>query len=306
MIHRFLSLTLLSLGLAQAQKPDTAKNVHKLLADPNSDLAKAAQGMVGSKGGNQLFYFPTYDESSNPKVWGMAYENVSIPSTGGAKLHGWFLTAKGKTPKTAKGTIVFSHGNAGSLGHHIGFCAWFVQSGYNVLMYDYRGFGKSSGTVDRRGLVDDVGAAFQYARSRKDIDSNRLVSYGHSLGGAKSVTALGESPVKGVRAIIVDATFASYVSMANFVAGQLGESIVSDELAPKDYVKKLAPVPLLVIHGTKDEIVPISQGRQLFNAANEPKSFIEVKTAQHGNCLHCNGGANRKQVTAWLDTVLSE
>jgi alpha-beta hydrolase superfamily lysophospholipase len=90
--------------------------------------------------------------------------------------------------------IVFSHGNTGSIGHHLGFVIWLVDAGYNVLMYDYRGFGKSGGMVDRRGMVNDVKAAFTYTSSRADVDAGNLVSYGHSLGGAKSVTAIGESP----------------------------------------------------------------------------------------------------------------
>ncbi|MCU0752770.1 MAG: lysophospholipase [Akkermansiaceae bacterium] len=147
---------------------------------------------------------------------------MKTSSADGTPLHGWFIPAKGKSPQ---GTVVFSHGNAGSLGHHLGFVTWLVEAGYNVMMYDYRGFGKSGGSVDRRGMVDDVKAAFAHVGRRPGVDPRRLVSYGHSLGGAKSVTALGETPVRGLRAVVIDGAFASYKAMARVIGGQLGESL---------------------------------------------------------------------------------
>jgi fermentation-respiration switch protein FrsA (DUF1100 family) len=251
-----------------------------------------------------LFYFPSHDEPTTPAQWGLKYEAVDFKSADATPLHGWFLQAKGKTPQTAKGTVVFSHGNTGSMSYHLGFCVWLAEAGYNVLLYDYRGFGKSGGTVGRRGMIDDVKAAFAYARSRDDIDTNKLISFGHSLGGAQSVTALGESPVKGVRAIVIDAAFASYQTMASVFGGQLGASLVSDELAPKGYVAKLSPVPLLVVHGDRDEVVPVSQGKLLYQAAGQPKTFFEVKNGRHGTALTDDHGAYRKKVLAWLDGVM--
>ncbi len=264
----------------------------------------AAEGSRNS--GNSLFYFPTRDEPTTPAAWHLDYESVTFPSTGDTTLHGWFIPAKGKSAQPAKATIVFSHGNAGSMGYHLGFCAWLAAARYNVLIYDYRGFGKSTGTVERRGMIDDVKSAFHYAQTRKDVDSSRLISFGHSLGGAQSVTALAESPVKGLRAIVIDGAFASYQAMARIVAGQLGESIVSDELAPKDFIGRLTPVPLLVIHGTLDEVVPISQGRQLFENAGEPKTFFEVKLGHHGSSLSDNKGAYREKMLTWLDQTLKK
>ncbi len=275
----------------------THADLRPLLDDPNGDLAKVAKNVLGEKGGNQLFYFPTHDEPATPADWGFKFEKLNFKSADGTPLHGWFIP--GRSSKS-KATVVFSHGNAGSLGHHLGFVIWLAEAGYNVLMYDYRGFGKSGGTVNRRGMIDDVKAAFDCACKRADVDSKRLVSFGHSLGGAKSVTALGESPVKGLRAVVIEGAFASYQKMARVIGGQLGESLVSDELAPKDFVSKLSPVPLLVVHGTQDEVVPVSQGRQLFETAQEPKTLYEVKTGRHGDSLSRDDGAFRKRVLVWL------
>lgn len=302
MRSRISALLLAAASWAWAENPViTPDALRALLDDPNGDVAKAAKQVLGPKGGNQLFYFPTRDEPSTPANWGYKFENASFKSGDGTPLNGWFIPARAAK---AKATVVFSHGNAGSMSYHIGFVNWLVESGYNVLMYDYRGFGKSGGTVDRRGMIDDVKAAFAYASKRADVDSNRLVSYGHSLGGAKSVTALGESRVKGLRAVVIEGAFASYHAMAGVIGGQLGASLVTDELAPKDYVRQISPVPLLVVHGTRDEVVPVSQGRLLFEKAREPKTIFEVKTGRHGDSLSRDHGEFRKKVIVWLEAAM--
>ncbi|MEO8613542.1 MAG: alpha/beta fold hydrolase [Luteolibacter sp.] len=302
---RLLGLSLAAVSCVGAQDspapPITADQMRALLQDPDGDLSKAAQQVLGKNGGNQLFYFPTRDEPSTPATWGFKFETIDFKSADGTPLHGWFIPPRSKPPK---GTVIFSHGNAGSMSYHLGFVMWLAEAGYNVMMYDYRGFGKSGGNVDRRGMIDDVKAAFAYAGKRKDIDHKHLISYGHSLGGAQSVTALGETPVKGLCAIVIDGAFASYQAMAGVIGGQLGASLVTDELSPKDFVKKLAPVPLLVVHGDHDEVVPISQGKQLYEAAGQPKTFFEVKTGRHGTALSDDKGAYRKKMIAWLDETL--
>jgi dipeptidyl aminopeptidase/acylaminoacyl peptidase len=287
----------------EAQAPANRADLRALLEDPNGDLARLAKGALGKRGGNQLFYLPTRDEPQTPAQWGLKYESVNFSSADGTNLHGWFVPPKSGKPK---GTIVFSHGNAGSLGHHLGFVMWLAEAGYNILMYDYRGFGRSGGSVDRRGMINDVKAAFAYTGKRPDVDSRRLISFGHSLGGAKSVTALGEQPVKGLRAVVIDGAFASYQSMARLIGGQLGASLISDELSPKDYVEKLSPVPLLVVHGVRDEVVPFAQGRQLFDSAKQPKTLFEVKAGRHGDSLARDGGDFRKRMLVWLDKSLKD
>lgn len=279
---------------------DLARLKTQLLNDPT--VANEVEKTLGKKGGNKLFYFPTKDEPATPRSWGFSYESVNFKSTDGTSIHGWFIPAKSKVKK---GTVVFSHGNSGSMGYHLGFILWMADAGYNILMYDYRGFGKSGGTPERRGILDDVKAAFAYVKTRKDVDATKLVSYGHSLGGAKSITALAENPVRGVRAIVIDGAFASYLSMARFVGGQLGEQLVSDEWAPKDFVKKLTPIPLLVVHGTLDEVVPFSQGKLLYDRASEPKTLFAVKGGHHGDSLYQNNGLYRKKMLEWLDQVLN-
>lgn len=297
MTARVTTILLASFAMTMAETPRLSFEGAEL------GLGRMLRDFVGPGGGNQLFYIPTRDEPATPATWGFNYQDVNFRSADGTALHGWFIPARGRG---ARGTIVFSHGNAGSMGHHIGFVMWMVEAGYHVLMYDYRGYGKSGGKPDRRGMIDDVKAALAYASRHPGADGQRLVSFGHSLGGAKSVTAIGESPVRGLRAVIVDGTFSSYRTMARLFGGQLGESLVTDDLSPRDYVEKISPVPLLVVHGARDEVVPVEQGRELYRSARKPKTLFEVAGGRHGDALYRDNGAYRKRVLAWLAETLDK
>ena len=277
-----------------------AKGAETRESDRVEQLSRLAESFLGENGGNRFFYFPTKDQPYTPAKYGYKYEDVFFKSSDGTRLHGWFMPST-KGVELAKGTVVFSHGNTGSLAHHLGFVDWLMRSNYNVLLYDYRGFGRSDGKASRKGIIEDVQAAFSYIHTRKDVDASKIVSFAHSLGGAKSIVALALKPVKGVRAVIVHGTFASYRDMARQKAGELGAKLTSDELSAIDYVKKLAPVPMLFIHGENDNIVPFSQGLKLFEKAEGPKTLFRVPNGLHSNSLRLNRLEYRKKMLMWLD-----
>jgi uncharacterized protein len=297
---------LAAISCLQAQTPDakprlSPEEIQRLLLSREGKTNDQAKGLFGGGNTNRFFYFPTHDEPATPADWGFRFENVDFKSTDGTNLHGWFIPPRAKQ---AKGTVVFSHGNAGSLGYHLGFVMWLAEAGYQVFMYDYRGFGKSGGELDRRGMIEDVKGAFAYVGARKDVDARRLVSYGHSLGGAKSVAAIAEKRVEGLRAVVIDGAFASYQAMARVVGGDLGAKLITDEFSPKDFIGKISGTSLLVIHGDRDLVVPVSQGKQLFDLAKEPKTLFEVKDGGHGDSLARQNGAYRKCMLEWLDGVM--
>lgn len=281
----------------------TSNPLDGILEDKDGTFSKMAEALLGKNGGDRLFYFPTRDQPYTPEKYGYKYEDVKFKSADGTELHGWFLPAHNGVKK-AKGTIVFSHGNAGSIAHHLGFVDWLVVANYNVLMYDYRAFGLSKGQLSRKGLIEDVQAAFAYIKTRKDVDSDKIVSFSHSLGGAKSIVALAMKPVKGLRAVISDSTFASYKEMAKQKAGQIGANLTTDDFSTINYVDQIAPVPLLIVHGTLDTMVPLSQGEKLFEKAKQPKTFFKIERGSHTDALGRNDGEYRKKMLAWLDDVL--
>ena len=271
-------------------------------AKPKNGLSQLAERFLGKHAGDRFFYYPTKTGPYSPAEYGFKFEDVTFASEDGVKLHGWFMKARGEG--TPKGTVVFSHGNAGAVGHHIGFVSWMMKAGYQVLLYDYRGFGKSEGKLDREGMLKDVRGAFAYIKTRKDVDQKKLISFGHSLGGAKSIAALGQKSVEGLRAVISLAGFASYKDMARFIGGEVGADLVSDDHSARDFVEKLSPVPLMIVHGESDNVVPIGQGEILFKKAKGPKAFFKVENGGHNNALAMNDGAYQKKVLAWLDEIL--
>lgn len=266
-------------------------------------LSGFLQKVVGKGGGDRLFYYPTRTAPDLPTKYGVTYENVTFPSEDKTKLHGWFLKPERET--LVRGTVVFHHGNAGSIGYHLPFVVWLVREGYQVLLYDYRGYGKSEGTIARKGLVEDTRAAIVYVRTRKDVDAQKIISYGHSLGGAKSLAGLGEKMVSGVKGVICFAGFASYQDMARRFAGQTGANLVTDDHSPRDVVAQISPVPLLIVHGRADRTVPLEQGELLYKKAKEPKTIFRVPEGGHTRALWMNDGEYRKRVLAWMNEILA-
>ena len=297
------SLSLADEAPAEKKAPANPNPGRGILDDKDGQLSKLAEALLGKNGGDRLFYFPSRDQPYTPEKYGVKYEDVNFKSADGTELHGWFLPCK-EGVKKAKATIVFSHGNAGSIAYHYGFIDWLMPAGYNVLLYDYRAFGKSKGTLSRKGIIEDVTAAFKYVASRKDVDPTKLVPFSHSLGGAKSVVALAMQPIKGLRAVITDGTFASYKDMAMQKAGQVGANLTTDNYSTINYIDKLAPIPLLIVHGTQDRTVPVGQAEKLFKKAKEPKTYFKIEDGSHTNSLNRNNGEYRKKMLAWLSDVL--
>jgi pimeloyl-ACP methyl ester carboxylesterase len=202
-------------------------------------------------------------------------EEVSFAAPDGPRLHGWLARANGKS----LGTVVYAHGNHANLTHHARFVAWLPARGYDLLLFDYRGFGKSEGTVSREGTVADTVAAIDFALAR---DPERTFVFGHSLGGAVSIVAAARRPA--VRAIAVESTFPTYRDAARATSrllGWLAHWFVSSGLDPIDSVTALAPRPLLVIHGTDDRITPLWLGQALFAAAREPSELWILEGGAH-------------------------
>lgn len=225
--------------------------------------------------GDGWFYFPNDRVYVELDACAARGEEVSFAAPGGPKLHGWWLEAEGER----KGTVVYCHGNAANITLHTRYVSWLPAKGYAALVFDYRGFGRSEGTVTRAGTVDDAVAAIDFALQR---DPDRTVVFGHSLGGAVGIAAAARRPA--VRGVVAESTFSNYREIARSKAplfGALVPMFVSDGHDPDKVLAQLAPAPLLVIHGERDHIVPVSFGKQLFERASEPKELWLVPEAAH-------------------------
>lgn len=258
-------------------------------------------------GCNGQFYLPDRTTYSDPAAYPFPVEQVDLASEDGTRLHGWLLRAY---PGPARGTVLQFHGNAQNLTSHVELVAWLPAEGYNVFTFDYRGYGKSEGHPSREGIHQDANAAINFLLARPDIDRNRVIVLGQSLGGAIAVAALGEQGTRGVRGVIVDSSFATYIGMGNEVIGgswisyPLAWLLLSNRHSPAHAIARLAPVPLLFLHSEADPVVPRRQGQALLAAA-APESSPELLTVSEPAHPTAHLPSLRAKVLAWIEGCLA-
>ena len=239
-----------------------------------------ASGMLDQ----HFLYFPTREIIGSPADYGIAFEDVYFETTDGRRLHGWFVPGEGDV------TLLWHHGNGGNIGHRLPDIDLFHRElGVNILIYDYRGYGRSAGTPSEEGLYRDAEAALRYLQSRDDVDPARIVYFGRSLGVAIAVELAVRHRPYG---LILESGFPSITYMASVERPWLPAWIVHRILAARyDTGSKIGglDVPLLVVHGDIDDTVPLRAGQALFDAANEPKSFYMVEGANHDGLAAVGG-----------------
>jgi len=226
------------------------------------------------------FYYPDRLKYDSPERAGLAFESVYFNSADGTLLSGWFIPALGVAePKAAKGTVIHMHGNAQNMTAQWQYVAWVPKRGYNVFVFDYRGYGQSRGNPEPKGVFEDAVAALDYLRARTDIDTGKLCIFGQSLGGMIAIASAGASQ-QGVRAVLAEAPFHSYSALADDRTPGEGQ-LVDPTYCATTYVARLSPIPLLLIHGTNDKVVPYSHSEMLLAEAGEPKSLVAVDGGEH-------------------------
>lgn len=218
----------------------------------------------------RFIYYPSRALAADPARVGLRFRDVTFAAADGVELHGWLIA--GRTPTT----LLYSHGNGGNIGDRVNIARLLVeQLGVSVFMYDYRGYGRSAGAPSEAGLVSDAVAA-RAAALRDGVRPEHLVYFGRSLGSAVTVDLALAHPPRGV---VLESPFTSVRAMGNAVLPGAGYLFRTrwDSLAKIGGLR----APLLVIHGESDEVVPFAQGRALFEAAPEPKTFVTLRGSRH-------------------------
>ena len=228
-----------------------------------------------------FIFYPQASFDAVPSDWRLSYEDVYFDTEDKKRLHGWFFPLEGDAP-----VILFCHGNAGNISHRLENVKFLLDRQLQVFIFDYRGYGKSSGSPSEMGLYQDGLAAYDFIVNRKGISPQKIVPFGRSLGAS---VAIEISLRREVKSLILESAFTSTKEMAKtmFLFG------LFSPLLPAHYnnLKKITRVnvPKLIIHGEDDEIVPFKMGEQLYNTAQSPKYFFPIKGAGHNDTYVVGG-----------------
>ena len=221
----------------------------------------------------RFIFYPQKELAGTPAHWGLAFEDVHFAAGDGVKLHGWFVPGEGEV------TWLWFHGNAGNVSHCLEDLMLFHRHlGVNLFLFDYRGYGRSEGRVSEKGTYSDARGALDHVLARQDVDSRKMLYFGRSLGSAVAVWLATHHPPMG---LILESPFTSIRDMAKAAYHGLPlYLLVPRKYDPLSRIRQVS-CPLMVLHGDRDEIVPIEQGRRVYDAANEPKRFYEITGAAH-------------------------
>ena len=246
----------------------------------------------------RLIYYPDMpgrDIQITPEAIGLEYEDISLTTTDGEQLHGWFVPHP-----SARATLLFAHGNAGNISHRLDSIRMFHGLGLNVFIFDYRGYGLSSGSTTEQGTYHDVDAAWHYLLEERGLGPESVVLFGRSLGAAV-IADLAARTRPG--AVILESAFTSVPDMAARIYPWLPVRWLASYRYDNAAKIREISVPILVIHSRDDEIIPFEQGEQLFAAANEPKQMLEL-SGGHNDGFHVSRDEYRPVVEAFIHKSL--
>jgi fermentation-respiration switch protein FrsA (DUF1100 family) len=241
-----------------------------------------------------FIYYPTRQVNENPGSAGLAYQDIDLVTDDKVKLHGWWIPCEG-----ARGTLLIFHGNAGNVGDRVPWIEMLHNLGVHVFIIDYRGYGKSEGDPFEEGLYRDARAAYNWWAKR--YGDEKLILFGESLGGAVAVHLAARVSPAG---LILQSTFTSARDMAKnlFPLGLLFP-LARVQFNSAEEIARVS-CPKLIVHGTRDEIVPFRLGESLYELAPPPKSFYAVPEAGHNDLPWVAGAEYGRRLKAFLSGII--
>jgi uncharacterized protein len=256
-----------------------------------------------------LFFHPSRDMQESPAVKLFSHRDIVFQASDGMVLHGWYFPVE-----NAHGSILVLHGNAQNISNHVNSVLWLVKEGFNIFIIDYRGYGWSGGEPGLDGVHKDADAALEKLFSLPETDPDRVLVMGQSLGGSIAVYTVARSPRKErIRALVIDSAFSSYRRIAREKLDSFWLTwpfqyplswTVSDAYSAEKWIGQISPVPVLILHGLDDPVVPMHHGRRLFEVARDPKQFW--LTMRPGHVQSFGEEAVRLQLVRFLDEALGQ
>ena len=211
---------------------------------------------------------PSRELAATPDAIGLRYEALRIATADGEELDGWFVPAGEE-----RAVLLFLHGNAGNISHRLESLRIFHDLGLSVLIFDYRGYGRSTGRPSEQGTHEDARAAWRHLVDERGVPAERVLLFGRSLGGAVATRLAAEHPPRG---LILESTFRSVPDLAAELYRFLPVRMLARIAYPVEDMLPAVHAPVLVIHSRGDEIIPFHHGQALHAAANPPKVLLEL------------------------------
>jgi uncharacterized protein len=242
---------------------------------------------------NKLLYLPDRVILQTPACRGLAFDELTIETEDGERLHGWWVPG----PSPPAGHVLLCHGNAGNIGDRVLHAELLTEAGFDVLLFDYRGYGRSSGRPGEQGTYVDASAARAALLQRPGVDASRVLYVGESVGGAVALALALEHPPRG---LVLQSTFTSVRDIARVHYAFVPAPLVPDAYPSLRRIRRLRAA-LLVLHGAIDDIVPVSHGRALFEAAPEPKRIHIFDALGHNDLVPLAREAYAQAIASWAE-----
>lgn len=230
---------------------------------------------------SNLLFYPVKPYPVRPENADIKYEDVFLQADDGIELHGWKML----TDKKKVGSIVFFHGNGDNVSTQMPNTFWLVKEGYDLYVFDYRGYGQSQGEVNLDATITDMESMLAYVSD--DLAENEsMIVMGHSLGGAMSIYVVAHSEYRDrIKALITVEAFSDYHDIAQEVLSSNWltwifqwplKFTIDNSYRPLDAIGLVSPIPVAIFHSESDEMIDIHHADLLYEAANDPKSFHEI------------------------------
>jgi len=243
---------------------------------------------------SQMIFYPMRDMRQTPADWGLEYEDVTFQTSDGVLLNGWYIPHH-----SSKQVLLFFHGNAGNISHRRDSVEIFHRLGLNIFIVDYRGYGKSQGKPGEQGLYLDAGAAWHYLSKERGYSADNILIFGRSLGGAVAADLATRVPARG---LLLESTFSSAKDFARSVFPLLSHLLLMRYDFNSAMKVSKVDYPVLVLHSPDDEIMPFLLGKKVYQSANQPKRFVEMKGDHNYGFVLSQPGYERA-IGEWLDEI---
>ncbi len=232
---------------------------------------------------SKFVFFPSGPPLFAPSDVGLEYEEVVLEVGEADTIHGWFVPVT----EGERGVVLFCHGNAGNIGDRFETIAILHGLGFSTLIFDYRGYGRSTGRASEKNCYADAEAMWDYLTTTRGVSAQRIVVFGRSLGGGVASWLAAE---RTPGALVLESTFTSIADLGQEIYPFIPVRLLSR--IRFDTAKRLPKIrcPVIVIHSPRDDVIPYHHGKRLFELAPEPKTFIEL-SGDHNEGFLAQGDA---------------